>query len=197
MSSALWYLSRSTGLVSFLLLSLVMVMGATISRRGKVLGMPRFAGVGLHRNASLFAIVLLAIHIVTAVLDPYVTIGWFAVLVPFTSSYEPFWLGLGALAIDLVVALVITSLLRFKIGIATWRKIHWVAYAAWPIAAVHGIGAAADLQGGILLGVVIATITVVVGAVVWRVLSVPPKRPTAAPIRADFAGRPDRDPVSV
>jgi sulfoxide reductase heme-binding subunit YedZ len=167
-SQALWYLSRATGLVSFVLLSLVMVMGAVLSRRGKVPGLPRFAGVGLHRNASLFAIVLLAIHIVTAVADPYVSISWAAAVVPFTSSYEPFWLGLGALAIDMTLALVVTSLLRFRIGIKTWRKIHWVAYAAWPVAAIHGIGVAADLQSGVLLAVVLATIAGVSTAIAWR-----------------------------
>jgi predicted ferric reductase len=167
-SSALWYLSRATGLVAFVLLSLVVVLGVTIKRHGKVPGLPRFAGVGLHRNASLFAVVLLVIHIATAVLDPYVAINWLAVVLPFTSSYEPVWLGLGALAVDLTVAVVVTSLLRFRIGMKAWRAVHWLAYAAWPVAAVHGIGAAADLQSGLLLDVVLATITVVVTAVAWR-----------------------------
>jgi methionine sulfoxide reductase heme-binding subunit len=167
-AAALWYLSRATGLVSFVLLSLVVVLGVTIKRHGKVPGLPRFAGVGLHRNASLFALILLVIHIVTAVVDPYVTISWLAVLLPFTSSYEPVWLGLGALAIDLTLAVVVTSLLRFKIGMKAWRAVHWLAYAAWPVAAIHGIGAASDLQSGLLLDVVLATMTVVVGAVAWR-----------------------------
>jgi methionine sulfoxide reductase heme-binding subunit len=167
-SEALWYLSRATGLVAFVLLSLVVVLGITIRRNGKVPGMPRFAGVGLHRNASLFAVVLLVIHIVTAVLDPYVTIGWLATVVPFTSSYEPVWLGLGALAIDLTIAVVITALLRHRIGMKIFRAVHWLAYAAWPVAAVHGIGAAADLQSGVLLGVVLATIVGVGIAITWR-----------------------------
>jgi sulfoxide reductase heme-binding subunit YedZ len=178
-SAALWYLSRATGLVSFVLLSLVVVLGVTIKRHGKVPGLPRFAGIGLHRNASLFALVLLVIHIVTAVLDPYVAINWLAVLIPFTSHYEPLWLGLGALAIDLTVAVVVTSLLRFKIGIKAWRAVHWLAYAAWPVAAVHGIGAAADLQSGLLLGVVLATITGVVGAIAWRFGLTSPAKPAA------------------
>jgi predicted ferric reductase len=179
-SQALWYLSRSTGLVSFVLLSAVMVMGVMLSRRGKVPGLPRFAGVGLHRNASLFAIMLLAIHIVTAVADPYVSIGWTAVILPFTSRYEPFWLGLGALAIDMTVALVITSLVRFRIGIKAWRRIHWIAYAAWPVAAIHGIGAATDLQSGVLLAVVLATIAGVSTTVAWRVGAGAMPKPRAA-----------------
>jgi methionine sulfoxide reductase heme-binding subunit len=181
-SATLWYLSRATGLVSFVLLSLVVVLGVTIARRGKVPGLPRFAGVGLHRNASLCAVVLLVIHILTAVLDPYVSIGWLALIVPFTSDYEPLWLGLGALAVDLTVAIVITSLLRFKIGMKAWRAVHWLAYAAWPVAAIHGIGAASDLQSGLLLDVVLATMTIVVSAIAWRFgpRSIGPKSPAAA-----------------
>jgi predicted ferric reductase len=177
-AEALWYLSRATGLVAFVLLSIVVVLGATIARRGRVPGLPRFAGVGLHRNAALFAVVLLVIHIATAVLDPYVTIGWLAVVVPFTSHYEPLWLGLGALAIDLTAAVVITSLLRFRLGLRLWRAVHWLAYAAWPVAAIHGIGAAADLQSGVLLDVVLATIAGVVVAIGWRFgLAAAPDRP--------------------
>lgn len=177
---ALWYLSRATGLVSFILLSLVVVLGVTIARRGKVPGLPRFAGVGLHRNAALFAVVLLVIHIVTAVVDPYVTIGWVAAIVPFTSRYEPLWLGFGALAIDLTVAVVVTSLLRFRIGLRVWRAVHWLAYAIWPLAAIHGIGAAADLRSGVLLAVVLATIVAVVVSVAWRfrLTSAPKPLPT-------------------
>jgi len=180
-AQALWYVSRATGLVSFMLLSLVVVLGVTIARRGKVPGLPRFAGVGLHRNAALFALVLLVIHIVTAIVDPFVTIGWVSAVVPFTSSYEPLWLGLGALAIDLTATVVVTSLLRFRIGLRAWRIVHWLAYALWPLAAVHGIGAAADLQRGVLLDLVVATIAAVLVAVSWRFrVTASPRSATAA-----------------
>lgn len=175
-SSALWYLSRATGLVSFVLLSFVVVLGVTVSKRGRLPGLPRAAGVGLHRNASLFALALLTIHILTAVIDPYVSIGWLSVVVPFSSSYEPLWVGLGALAIDLTAAVVVTSLLRMRIGLKLWRMVHWLAYAAWPVAAAHGIGAASDLQSGVLLEVVVVTMALVVGAIIWRAFPDPPER---------------------
>ncbi|HTW18879.1 MAG TPA: ferric reductase-like transmembrane domain-containing protein [Mycobacteriales bacterium] len=167
-AQALWYLSRATGLVSFVVLSLVVVLGATIGRKGRIPGLPRFAGVGFHRNAALFAVALLVIHVGSAVIDPFVPISLAAVIVPFTSHYEAVWLGLGALALDLGVAVVATSLLRRRIGFHTWRAVHWLAYAIWPIAAVHGIGAASDLRSGVLLDVVLVTICAVVTAVVWR-----------------------------
>jgi len=181
MDHALWYLSRATGVVALLVLSLTVVLGVVIGKRGRVRGLPRGAGVGLHRNASLFAVTLVTCHVLSAVLDPYVAIGWIAVVVPFSSSYEPLWLGLGALALDLAIALVVTSLLRFRLGIATWRAVHWLAYLAWPIAVVHGIGAAVDLRSGVLLVVVLAMVTTVVGAVGWRVGALSAPRPAARP----------------
>lgn len=180
-AQALWYLSRATGLVSFVVLSLVVVLGATLSRRGRLPGLPRFAGVGLHRNASLFAVVLLVVHIVTAIADPYVSIGWLAAVVPFTSGYEPLWLGLGAFAMDLALVVVVTSLLRFRIGIKAWRAVHWLAYAAWPVAAIHGIGAAADLRSGALLAVALGVIATVATTVARRAVTSPPKRPRTSP----------------
>ncbi len=181
-SAALWYLSRATGLVSFVVLSLVVVLGTTVGRKGKIPGLPRFAGVGLHRNAALFAVVLLVIHIATAVMDPFVAIGLVSAIVPFTSGYEPLWLGLGALAIDLTAAVVVTSLLRFRIGIKAWRAVHWLAYAVWPLAAIHGIGAAADLRSGLLLDVVLATIAGVLVAVAVRVIGMVSPKPRPRPV---------------
>jgi sulfoxide reductase heme-binding subunit YedZ len=169
-STALWYLSRSTGVVLLALLSLTAVLGIVIRQRGRVPGLPSFAVTALHRNASLLALVLLGIHVTTAVVDSFVSIGWLAAIVPFTSHYEPVWMGLGALALDLVVAMVVTSLVRDRIGRRVWRAVHLLAYAAFPLAAIHGIGAAADLQSGVLLGFTVLCLAAVAAAAGWRLL---------------------------
>jgi methionine sulfoxide reductase heme-binding subunit len=156
--------------VLLVLLSLTVVLGIVVNRRGRVPGLPSFAATGLHRNAGLLAVILLAVHIVTAVVDPFVGIQWLAALVPFTSHYEPVWLGLGALSFDLILAVVATSLLRQRIGHRTWRGVHLLSYAAFPLAAIHGIGAASDLQSGVLLGVTVACLAAVTTAAAWRLL---------------------------
>jgi predicted ferric reductase len=169
-STALWYLSRSTGLVLLALLSLTAILGIVIRQRGRVPGLPSFAVTALHRNASLLAMLLLAIHVVTAVIDSFVSIGWLAAVVPLVSDYEPVWVGLGALALDLVLAMVVTSLVRDRIGPRVWRGVHLLAYAAFPLAAVHGIGAAADLQSGALLAFTVLCLAAVAAAAAWRLL---------------------------
>ena len=94
-STALWYASRATGVVSLLLLTGVTLLGVLVNRQGRLPGLPRFVVTGLHRNLSLLAVAFVAIHVITAVLDPYVTIGLVAIVIPFTSPYKPLWLGAG------------------------------------------------------------------------------------------------------
>jgi hypothetical protein len=131
-STALWYASRATGVVCLVLLTVVVLLGILVNRQGRLPGLPRFAVTGLHRSISLLAVAFLAVHVITAVADKYVTIQLIAAVVPFTSSYLPFQMGLGAVALDLIAALIITSLLRARLGRRLWRGVHWLAYAALP-----------------------------------------------------------------
>jgi predicted ferric reductase len=167
-STALWYASRAAGVVSLLLLSLVLVIGVLVNRRGRLPGLPAFAVTGLHRNLSLLAVAFVAAHVLTAVTDPYVTIRLMSVIVPFTSGYEPFWLGLGAVALDLVLALAVTSLVRAWLPRRVWRGLHWLAYAAWPVAFSHGLGASSDMRSGGLRMLAVACATAVAGSLLWR-----------------------------
>jgi len=168
-STALWYASRATGVVSLLLLSLVVMLGILVNRQGRLPGLPSFAVTGLHRSLSLLSVLFIAIHVATAIIDPYVSIGLAAVVIPFVSAYMPFWLGLGAVALDLIAALILTSLARAYISRRTWRGIHWLAYAAWPVALLHGIGSSPDLRSGGLLLVAIGSALAVAMAGLWRV----------------------------
>jgi predicted ferric reductase len=123
-----------------LLLTGAVVLGMLNSGRLVSERWPRFAISAIHRNVSLLALAFLVIHIASSIIDPYAGIRWVDAVLPFGSSYRPFWLGLGALAGDLMLAVLITSLLRARIGYRVWRAVHWLGYAMWPIALVHGIG---------------------------------------------------------
>ena len=81
---------------------------------------------------------------IKGMLDGYVDIGVTDVLVPFVSAYRPLWLGLGTVALDLLLAVLVTSLLRARLGHRAWRAVHRLAYASWPVALVHGIGIGTD-----------------------------------------------------
>jgi len=182
--TALWYASRATGVVALVLLTVVVVLGILVNRRGRLPGLPRFATTALHRNLSLLAVAFIAIHVLTAVADPYVTIGLAAAVIPFSSPYKPLWLGLGAISFDIIIALIITSLARARIGRRTWRAVHWLAYACWPVALLHSIGSSTDLRTGWLLALAIGCIAAVLAATCWRAWSA-----ASAPGRAQRAAR--------
>jgi methionine sulfoxide reductase heme-binding subunit len=186
-STALWYASRATGVVSLVLLSGVMILGILINRQGRLPGLPRFAVLGLHRNLSLLAVAFVAVHVVTAVADSYVSISLAAAVIPFVSSYEPLWLGLGAVSLDLMAALIVTSLLRRHIGRRVWRAVHWLAYASWPVAVLHGMFSSRDLQSGPLLYLTLACIAAVIGALAWRMTRARTALPRAGRVPAPMA----------
>lgn len=166
--SALWYLSRGTGSVTLILLTLSLLLGVVDVRRWSSRRIPRFVIDGLHQTVSLLVVATLALHVVTSVLDPFAPVRVIDALVPFVSSYRPIWLGLGALALDLLVALIVTSLLRGRLGHRGWRWVHWLAYACWPVALVHAMGTGSDIRGGWMLVVSLGCVAAVMLAILWR-----------------------------
>jgi methionine sulfoxide reductase heme-binding subunit len=184
---ALWYASRGTGLVSLLLLTATVVLGALFTARFSRPRWPRFTVAAVHRNLSLTTLVFLAIHVATAVIDPYAGIRWLDGVLPFGSVYRPLWTGLGAVAADLLLALVVSSLLRLRLSARVWRGVHWVAYACWPVAVVHGLGiGGADTRLGWVLLLYAGCGLAVAAAVGWRLTASHPDTVARA------AGLPER-----
>lgn len=168
--STYWYLTRSTGVVALLLLTATVALGVIDVRRYASPRWPRFLIDGLHRNLSLLSLAFLTLHVITTVLDSFAPISLLAAFIPFATSYRPFWIGLGAVAFDLLLALVITSLLRRRLGFAAWRMTHWLAYACWPIALLHGLGSGSDVKSSWLLLISVGCVLAVIAAVVLRAL---------------------------
>jgi methionine sulfoxide reductase heme-binding subunit len=166
-----WYLTRSSGAVALLLLTVAVALGVADVQRWSTPRWPRFIIDTLHRNVSLLALAFLALHILTAVLDTFAPISLLAAFVPFVSSYRPFWLGLGAVALDLMLAVILTSLLRPRIGPTVWRVTHWLVYACWPIALLHTLGTGSDVKSVWLLVLAVVCLAIVVAAVLARTLA--------------------------
>ncbi len=166
--TAFWYTTRATGFVALLLLTLSVGLGVMNVRRDQPAAVPRFVLDAVHRNASLLAMAFLVVHIVTSVLDGFAPITLTDGIVPFISGYRPIWLGLGTVAFDLLIAVVITSLARRRLGYDAWRAVHWLAYASWPVAVVHGLGTGSDTKTGWALVITGVCVVAVLVAVVAR-----------------------------
>ena len=162
--STLWFLSRATGIVAFILLTVTVVLGIMTSLRWQSRSIPRFVVEYVHRNVTVLVLALIVIHVATVVVDGFAPIGWIAAVIPFTSSYRPIWLSLGALGFDLLLAVAVTSWLRHRVGFRIWRFLHWSAYASWLVVLIHAFGTGTDtregwallIEGGCAAAVVVA-----------------------------------------
>jgi len=164
-----WYATRGTGAAALILLTLVVAAGVAGSLRLRGERWPRFLVVGLHRNLTLLTLVFLGVHVGTTVLDSYTPIALRDAVLPFAARYRPVWVALGAVALDLLLALTVTSFVRARIGHRRWRALHWLAYAAWPVALAHGLGTGSDARFAWMQALAVACVLAVLGAVVVRV----------------------------
>jgi len=168
MSEALWALGRGTGVVALVMFTVTIVLGI-LGRSGRsVAGVGRFGVTEVHRTAALTGTTLVAVHVTSLFFDPYAQLRLVDVVFPFLGAYRPLWLGLGTLAVDLLLVVVTVSLLREKVGPRVFRTVHWATYALWPIALAHAVGNGTDRTSSWLLALAAACAGAVVVAVGWR-----------------------------
>ena len=183
MTDALWYFARGSGVVSLVLLTVVVALGIGARSGRTAFGLPRFAVNLLHRNAALLAVTFLAGHVIALLFDSYAKLRIVDIFVPFIGNYRPAWQGLGTVALDLVAAIVVTSLLRQRLGARAWRAVHWLAYLCWPVALLHGLGNGSDRSTWWLWAITMTCAAAVAAAGVWRLSTGFARDPHRAPRR--------------
>jgi predicted ferric reductase len=164
----LWYIARATGVVALVLLTLAVSLGLANAARLHSKRVPRFVVNSVHRNASMLAVVFAGLHVATVILDGYVPISVMTAVVPFSSSYKAVWLAFGTVSLDLFLAVLITSLLRKRIGNRVWRAVHWLAYLSWPDAVIHSVGMGTDAGSRWMLALTGSCVALVAAALAVR-----------------------------
>jgi DMSO/TMAO reductase YedYZ heme-binding membrane subunit len=164
----LWFAARGAGIVSLLLSTAVVCLGLLTAARWQRPGWPRFLTVELHRSVALVSVVFVGLHVLTAIVDPYAQLGLLAAIVPLASTYRPVAVAFGVISVDLLIAVLATSLIRDRIGQRMWRAVHWLAYAAWPLAVVHSLIAGSDAFAPWMLAMIAACCAAVVVTLAWR-----------------------------
>ena len=157
----LWYVNRGTGVTLLVLFTLSTVLGVLSAREGRRRLVPGIVTQGLHRNLSLLSLVLLLAHVTSAVVDTYVDIRWWQAFWPVGATYK-------RAALDLILVLVVTSLLRDRIPHRLWRSVHWLGYLAWVVSLAHGIGIGTDARTGWGVWTGVASVAAVLAAVALR-----------------------------
>lgn len=141
----LWALGRGNGIVALAFLTLSMALGVATRSARPLFALPRFGVSDIHRFVALAGTLLVALHVGLLFMDPYAKLKIIDFVVPFLGAYRPVWQGLGTVAVDLLIVIVITSLLRHRLGVSAFRLIHWSAYLLWPIAMAHSLGNGTDV----------------------------------------------------
>lgn len=170
LTNADWYLMSGSGVVTLILFTVVVALGISTTKRLRLARMPKFVTLGLHRSVSLLAVAFLGLHVVAAMLDSYAHVGLRQVFLPSGTSHYAAYLGLGALSFDLMLAVLVTSLLRQRLSQGAWKSVHWLAYASWPIALAHGVGIGTNAASGWFTDVAVGCAGLVGATVAWRLL---------------------------
>lgn len=176
LGNPLWFATRATGTLTFLLLTVTALLGLAGAGRYAPSTIGRFEVAALHRNLSLLSLAALGVHIVTAIADSYVPLGWVSVVIPFASPYRTVWVGLGTVAFDLLLAVALTSAVRLRLGLRRWKAVHLLAYAAWPLAAFHAAGTGTDTRLGPQLTFYTLCFGALLAACWWRLHRAGPGR---------------------
>ncbi len=177
----LWFLNRGTGFVLLGVLTATVLLGVLTARGRAGRHVPVFVARSLHRNLSLFGVVLLVAHIATAVLDEFVDIRWWHAFVPYGAAYEPLWLAAGTVASDLVLAVIVTTVVRARLGLGVWQRVHQLAYLAWALGLVHGLAIGTDTGETWALISYSTSVGVVAVAVLTRALAPADASPEGEP----------------
>jgi methionine sulfoxide reductase heme-binding subunit len=170
MTEALWALGRGTGLVALVMFTVTVVLGVLARSGRSVGGLGRFGIAEVHRTAALTGVGLIAVHLTSLFFDPYAQLRLVDMVLPFAGSYRPLWLGLGTVAVDLLLVVTGVSLLRNQVGPRVFKAVHWLTYALWPVALLHALGTGTDAGSLWMDAVAAVCVGAVATAVTWRLL---------------------------
>ena len=166
-----WYAARAGGVVAYSLLTFGVLLGLMMSSRRRMPGWPRMAIEDVHRYVGLLTGTFVAIHVVTIAIDSYLPFSLSSMVIPFTARYRPLWTGLGIVAAELLLALAVTNRRRRRgISHKVWRRAHYLNFAVWGAATLHGLGSGTDRSTGWLLALYAGSVAAVLTATGWRLL---------------------------
>lgn len=168
-----WYAARAAGVTAYVLLSAVVILGATMASRRQLALWPRFAIEDVHRLGGILVGSFIVLHVITVELDAYLPFPLASTLIPGVTSYRPFWVACGIVAAELLLAIAITNHYRDRgVRYDIWRRVHYLNLAVWIAATLHGLGTGTDRGSAWLLSVYVVSTACVTAAICWRFLKV-------------------------
>jgi sulfoxide reductase heme-binding subunit YedZ len=169
-----WYAARAGGVVAYVLLSAVVSLGLGMAGKKRMKRWPRFALEDVHRFGGLLVGTFVALHVATIAIDSWLPFSPTALVLPLVSRYKPLWTGLGIVAAELLLALAVTNHYRDRrLSYRFWRKAHYLNFAVWGAATLHGLGSGTDRSAPWFLALEAAAVATVVGLATRRFARTP------------------------
>ncbi len=169
--SLTWYVTRAGGMVAFALLTAAVLIGIGLAGRARLQRWPRFAVDEVHRFVGLLAGSFVALHVLVLLIDGYMPFSLIDLVVPGAASFRPFATALGVVGMELMIALAMTNRYRNRLSYRTWRRAHYLNFAVWLLALVHGILSGTDSRAIWATGLYGVAGASVAGLLAWRILS--------------------------
>lgn len=165
-----WYVARSSGIVAWVLLALAVLWGVLVaSRMIPLKRAPRWL-LDTHRFLGALALCFTAVHLVALWADSYLEFGLRELFVPLAAAYEPGALAWGIVALYLLVAVELSSLLMRRLPRRLWRTVHQSSFVLFVFATIHGFAAGTDARNTLVVTVVSMLGGAVLFSIVYRVL---------------------------
>jgi sulfoxide reductase heme-binding subunit YedZ len=139
-----WYVTRSAGIIAYLLLWFSTVWGLAVPSRLLNPVLEQTFTVDFHEFISLLSIGFTLLHVFVLTVDRFLPYTPLQILVPFLSPYRPFWVGMGVIAFYITLLVTVTFYFRSKIGVKTFRSIHVLSLLGYLGVTLHGIYAGTD-----------------------------------------------------
>jgi predicted ferric reductase len=175
----IWYVARAGGILAYLLLSSSVAAGLLLSGRAHLPRWPRFALEDVHRFLGILAGSFVVVHVTGLLLDSVVPFSLLQVIVPGAAGYRPLSVALGIVAAELLGALALTNHYRKRLPYRWWRRAHYLNFAVWALALVHGLAAGTDASTPWALALYAGTAWLVLALLANRLT-----RPRAVPARS-------------
>lgn len=192
-----WLVSRASGVVALVLITLSVLMGLAMASRVLPPGALKRTVARLHEHVALTALAAIGLHGLSLLGDQWLKPGLRGIAVPFALGYRPGFTGVGVIAGYLAVLVGPSFYLRRLVGAKRWRKVHRVSILVWALSAVHTLGAGSDGHRVWLRAVVLLPVVPLAYLLVLRILrgqpqrerSVDQRRVSVGPSRANSSQR--------
>lgn len=145
-TKAYWFISRSSGIVAYVLITLGVLWGLVQSGSLFRQRISPVLALGAHSYLNWFGLGLAGLHGVILIGDGFFKFDLPKVLTPFVSPYRPIPVGLGIIGFYLMLLLSLSFYARMHLGQKNFRLLHYGTFGVFVLVTLHSLFSGTDTQ---------------------------------------------------